>query len=109
MFSRFTVAAMIYGVILLSSIIHAVAQENIKDIPMQSQIDQSFYADKHSMMLVCDVNDTLDREYVINIHNPTQRSIKFDWQVATFNGRISEFEELKLDQSIVIDCKDKSL
>ncbi len=51
-----------------------------------------------------------NRKYhtAINIHNPGPKKVKFEWKVASHDGRISEFitEGLEPDQAMEIACRD---
>ncbi len=115
MFKRFTLAAIISAIILSSSIIYTVAQQPVKT-PIEAQpIIPPFYADtaEYSVKFVCgtiiDDMPLNDGKYhtAINIHNPGPKEVKFEWKVASHDGRISEFitEALKPDQAMEIDCR----
>ncbi|GIU71644.1 MAG: hypothetical protein KatS3mg003_1123 [Candidatus Nitrosocaldaceae archaeon] len=116
MFSRFTIAAIISAIILLSSIVYTTAQQTrneTKTLPVQTNVPLYANIAEYSVKFVCgNVTDptapVTEGEYktAINIHNPGPKEVEFIWKVASHDGRISEFikEVLKPDQAMEIDC-----
>lgn len=118
MLSRFTITAIIFAIILLSSIVYTAAQQTRNEtqtLPVQTNVPLYANTAEYSVKFVCgnviNTNSTTsltEGEYktAINIHNPGPKEVAFAWKVASHDGRISGFtkEELKPDQAMEIDC-----